>query len=376
MSMSPSSGCGYTVIDDDNIQFAIKEDEDVGVNPVSDDDFENIMNEFEQLANVLQSKEIKKGIQLQRTDQVENSDMTQLADFESIANSYENKLSLKEHEEDNEQEWATSEIEENDRDKIASQIKDFEHFAKSYEKKSKPEEKRKKQRARDNSKRNCKACGQELKNYKLYLLHIKKVHDGKVKHEIQSKEERKKKRIERYNRIRNCKVCGQEFRTYSQFLTHVKKFHEAINHEKLKKRYNCDECDYKSKTKFKLKNHINCVHKNIQLSCDTCEFTCKSYNGLKAHKNYVHDGINYPCKICPYIAKIAVHLKQHIAKIHDKIKKFSCDLCSYRSSVARDLNIHKQGKHEGEKFTCDLCPSVCTTAGGLMRHKVTRHQKK
>ena len=58
--MSTSSGCGYAVIDDGNIQFAIKEDEDVGVNPVSDDDFENIMNEFEQLASVLQSKEIKK----------------------------------------------------------------------------------------------------------------------------------------------------------------------------------------------------------------------------------------------------------------------------------------------------------------------------
>ena len=82
--MSPSSGCGYTVIDDDNIQFAIKEDEDVGVNPVSDDDFENIMNEFEQLASVLQSKEIKEGVQLQKTDQNENSDMKQLADFESI----------------------------------------------------------------------------------------------------------------------------------------------------------------------------------------------------------------------------------------------------------------------------------------------------
>ena len=197
--MSTSSGCGYAVIDDGCFQFAIKEDEDKCVKQVNDG-FEKIMNEFEQLASVLQTKDIGKDIQQQRQHQNEsiegNNDVKQIKYFESIAYDYESKVSK----EEKKQEEPCCENGESksdnvnvgscadaDDDKIATQLKEFEYFAKSYEKKLEPKQKRfllsaderkRKRRERDReknyTKRNCKICGQEFNNYQHCLFHVKK----------------------------------------------------------------------------------------------------------------------------------------------------------------------------------------------------------
>ena len=367
LDMSTSSGCGYAVIDDGNIQFAIKEEEDKCVKQVNND-FEKIMNEFEQLASVLQTKDIGKDIQQQGQDQNEsnegNYDVKQLKDFESIAYAYESKVSKEE--EKREEEYYDDEESKlvnvnvascTDDDKIATQLKEFEYFAKSYEKKSEPKQKRfllsaderkRKRRERDRkknyTKRNCKICGQEFNNYQHCLFHVKKVHEG-----IFGK----------------CPYCEYTNVRNSNVRVHIEQEH-------LKKTYDCNECDYKNKRKSNLKRHIISIHREKKINCDACNFTCKTNVSLKIHKNVEHKGINYPCEKCPYKAKITRNLRQHMARVHDKIRNFVCDLCSYRCGSNRDLRNHKQGKHEGG-FPCDSCAFVCTTKDGLRKHKALKH---
>ena len=66
--------------------------------------------------------------------------------------------------------------------------------------------------------------------------------------------------------------------------------------------YSCTQCDYKSKSKTTLKEHVNSVHVVISVyyNCDQCDYKAKIRRDPKLHAESVHDGIYYSCTQCVY----------------------------------------------------------------------------
>ena len=52
---------------------------------------------------------------------------------------------------------------------------------------------------------------------------------------------------------------------------------------------------------------------------------------------------------------------------------YSCDLCEYKSRIAKRVEHHKLMKHENLKFGCDLC-DFASGPDVLIRHKKSVHE--
>ena len=55
--------------------------------------------------------------------------------------------------------------------------------------------------------------------------------------------------------------------------------------------FECNECDYKSKSKAKLTSHHNSVHENIKYKCDICGYQLSTKGNL-TNSQYMREGNN------------------------------------------------------------------------------------
>ena len=81
--------------------------------------------------------------------------------------------------------------------------------------------------------------------------------------------------------------------------------------------YRCQMCQFQSKKKVKLQNHMLEVHGETCFFCEHCGSKFKNRNDMKKHVAAVHEGVRYPCTFCDYQAARPPDLKQHI-NVHHK----------------------------------------------------------
>jgi len=151
----------------------------------------------------------------------------------------------------------------------------------------------------------------------------------------------------------------------------------------------CNQCEYKTNDKTKLKRHKASIHgiDVIWHPCDEegCNFKCKEKKYLKRHKAGVHDidvTWNY-CDIegCNFKCKQKGDLKGHKAYVHDiDVTWHCCDVegCTKRYKRLCELARHKQSSHHIDVrwYYCDIKGCNYKTAWKytcLKTHKSIKH---
>lgn len=170
--------------------------------------------------------------------------------------------------------------------------------------------------------------------------------------------------------------------------------------------YKCSECDFRTKTKNNLQNHIAChkksstllkclfcsfethdkynfskhrkTHKPIRY-CEQCDYQTTDYKLLKGHiKNY-HDATNLYCYNCSFNTRFKLRLVQHM-KIHIRSEKptYKCKYCSFstidRVFFRRHLSNH-EGCDESGMHNCELCDFRTKYKSFLIRHQRSHDRK-
>ena len=64
----------------------------------------------------------------------------------------------------------------------------------------------------------------------------------------------------------------------------------------------------------------------------------------------------FKCKTCEYESRFKGNLKQHIEAVHEGIKPFKCDICDFKTAHESKLKKHTESVHRGIKpFKCSIC---------------------
>ena len=150
----------------------------------------------------------------------------------------------------------------------------------------------------------------------------------------------------------------------------------------------CNQCEYKTKDKPKLKRHKARIH-DIDVTwydCDVegCQSKFKSAGEVKSHKAHKHniDVTWHPCDVkgCQSKFKSVDILKKHKARIHDiDVTWYDCDVkgCQSKFKSAGEVKQHKARIHDIDVtwYDCDVkgCKSKFKTNSELKQHKAQKH---
>ena len=164
---------------------------------------------------------------------------------------------------------------------------------------------------------------------------------------------------------------------------------EAIRKSKIvAKKYKCDQCDFRGHSKATIRNHsvVHTGEKPFQCTFPGCSYRAGWKHSLQKHllthnpdrdKFLVHH-----CDQCDYRAATRSQIKNHVT-VHSEKKPFACDhpSCNFRTRVRRNLERHKQVKHEKdceklEIYSCDQCHYHSKLKWNLANHVKTHSSDK
>ena len=154
---------------------------------------------------------------------------------------------------------------------------------------------------------------------------------------------------------------------------------EAAKQEVIKN-FECELCQYKTKSRRNLNEHINRQHnkEKIITHCNECAKAFKDKNSMKQHIRNVHFGTKkFKCEQCPFTSSYPGSLKTHIKGVHDKIK-LKCGKCKYTTTQKGNLMYHMDSVHNmGDKrYKCEKCSYSSASTGNLKYHIDHHHSRK
>lgn len=194
----------------------------------------------------------------------------------------------------------------------------------------------------------CQHCGQEFKTNKALGIHIANFHGKKP---------------------RRCHICKEEFQSRKEYQRHKYKFHP------LPKTIMCEQCPLSFDQPFKLRKHINTVHKKLRP--EVCQYCGKHFSkgSLSTHIKNVHfQRKAASCDICHKKFQTAFFVKRHKDHVHNNVRAIKCTLCDKTFPQTQNLLKHMNGFHFKLKpFTCELCGNNFAQTSSLYLHKKNVH---
>ena len=124
-------------------------------------------------------------------------------------------------------------------------------------------------------------------------------------------------------------------------------------HQQKESYFQCNRCDYTTKRRYEVKNHIAATHFGLRFKCDLCSYEGKRKDKLNAHKKRIHEGVKtikkktnevFPCPHCNYISKRRYELKIHIQASHEGLRH-CCKYCNFSALRKDKLTHHLKIKH-------------------------------
>eukprot|EP00088_Acartia_fossae_P004963 TRINITY_DN12170_c0_g1_i12.p1 TRINITY_DN12170_c0_g1~~TRINITY_DN12170_c0_g1_i12.p1 ORF type:complete len:633 (-),score=114.83 TRINITY_DN12170_c0_g1_i12:157-2055(-) len=165
-----------------------------------------------------------------------------------------------------------------------------------------------------------------------------------------------------------CSDCGSVFKRREDYVLHCK------DHNIDQEKPFCDHCGQFFPSHMLLAQHRK---SEVQFRCDQCEVKCSSLPALKRHKLKHSEGgaSKFVCDHvgCDYKGRSHYNLKMHVEKVHQGIR-WPCDLCQYVGSYKADLKRHIKIVHEGFILKCDLCEFTTPKQPSLKEHMIKVHQ--
>ncbi|KAF5285296.1 hypothetical protein FQA39_LY04395 [Lamprigera yunnana] len=128
-------------------------------------------------------------------------------------------------------------------------------------------------------------------------------------------------------------------------------------------KYICNECDYKTLWRWKLKEHGK-IHTGDEYKCKLCDFKTPWKQNLKQHVK-IHNDDKYKCKECHYKTVRKDQLKAHI-RIHTG-EEYKCNECDYKTPWKQRLKAHAK-IHTGNKYNCNECDFKTLSELNLREH--------
>ncbi|XP_045472703.1 zinc finger protein 20-like [Harmonia axyridis] len=148
-------------------------------------------------------------------------------------------------------------------------------------------------------------------------------------------------------------------------------FEEHMETHSTTKKYECQLCPKKYKTKFHFHQHLR-SHNGTVHTCPDCSYTTRFLSDFNIHLRVHSNEHPFKCtfKDCGKTFGQNSSLKKH-ENDHFKIRKFSCELCSYKTSRFTDLSRHQKVHRASRLFDCKICGRFF-----VRQLRLTRHMKK
>jgi len=141
-----------------------------------------------------------------------------------------------------------------------------------------------------------------------------------------------------------CKICDKIFGSSETLERHIKRLHT----EKEGPKEFCYVCiTYVRDLKMHMKSH-----EEKKFQCEKCPKRYRTKFDLKTHVKSVHLGVKEPC---PHCGKMTANLKKHVYGNH--MHEFPCEICGKVFARQTQLNYHLRAHERGtiiEKATPDV----------------------
>ena len=172
-----------------------------------------------------------------------------------------------------------------------------------------------------------------------------------------------------------CKLCNKKFDS--------KDTTEFEEHQNMKHKYKCDNCDMMFVKSGRLRDHIDETHghsKSIdnKFTCKLCRTICNKKNDMKlskeAYKMHCSLPHKFPCRNCDLRFASKSRLDIHIQASHTEISANECPICGSRFSDPHKLRDHKNEPH---MFNCKevKCKKRFVTESSLEKHLQRKHKE-
>ncbi|XP_044767009.1 zinc finger protein 391-like isoform X5 [Coccinella septempunctata] len=142
----------------------------------------------------------------------------------------------------------------------------------------------------------------------------------------------------------------------------------------------CDICDVTYKNSIMFAFHSIEHNEDKKYSCHLCSFKSTSKYHTEMHIR-AHEGTSkYKCEICNKAFTVSTHAAEH-KYFHTGEKPFQCEICGKHFMFSWFLTSHRRSQHWEimtgmplVKYDCQICNKHYTSASGLKRHQRAKHE--
>ncbi|XP_076437644.1 uncharacterized protein LOC143276873 [Babylonia areolata] len=173
-----------------------------------------------------------------------------------------------------------------------------------------------------------------------------------------------------------CHLCSYSGETKSEFDEHM-----TIHFE-----FNCQFCDYTSRTEGRLKRHIKDFHSADSqtrtvpgrpkvFKCKQCCFqSTDKYEFWRHARVHIKEDKMLECPKCPFVTEYKHHLEYHLRN-HFGHKPYKCGKCNYSCVNKSMLNSHMKSHTNVYQYRCANCTYATKYCHSLKMHlKKYRHK--
>jgi len=172
-----------------------------------------------------------------------------------------------------------------------------------------------------------------------------------------------------------CQLCNKKFESRDKA--------EFIEHQNMKHKYKCDNCDMMFVKSGRLRDHIDEAHghsKSIdnRFTCKLCRTICNKKNDMKlskeAYKMHCSLPHKFPCRNCDLRFASKFKLDTHMQTTHSEVSANECPICGSRFSDLHKLRDHKNEPH---RFNCKdvKCKKRFVNESSLEKHLQRKHKE-
>ena len=106
----------------------------------------------------------------------------------------------------------------------------------------------------------------------------------------------------------------------------------------------CNDCDFKTKVEKQMNTHKRIKHIDvIRFSCDNCDYNSRTKESLEEH--LTSHKKKYKCEECIFDTEIEGKLKEHQDTKHKKSNSIRCEKCNFTTELITELDNHMKVSH-------------------------------
>ena len=170
------------------------------------------------------------------------------------------------------------------------------------------------------------------------------------------------------NEPKNCDECDSKHHSKWKLEKHKEEEHS-------RKINNCQQCDSKTEEKETLSKHKQSEHGNRKHVCPHCGLELSTKKSLDKHIQEKHVAAENKCSQCDKIFKNNNLLQQHHCEHrHDGQDALKCNQCDSKFNNKHPLDPHKRREHRETSYTCDQCMFKIDKKGLKDSHQQKKHR--